>query len=258
MRLITILTVSIAILGVFAESGGRKATRASEHETTNAERFRRGLPPKSPLRRFNTTQPRNLARRSAAATQSVMLVASPDTSVKRSLSKRDTPHDSVSQLYFDGSNALFALSTTTETKLYVVGSGTDQIVQPFFNEAGLQVAIVSQLFTYGTYPDMTPNAAGGPTSVWFTIEYLSEISSDPSQNSGHYEQGPIWTTPATLPGPASIDFFNYDGTVTTNVPFWAFDYNGETFLGAALSGDDFGVGNAYTRVNLQWEVYSET
>ncbi|RXK42302.1 hypothetical protein M231_00292 [Tremella mesenterica] len=178
--------VLLALAGLDLVLGAvlRKSSRSS---MSNAERFKRGLPPKAPQRLYNSTETRPaMARRSATSGSGYIQVTPVGlTTVKRV----GTVFDSVSYLYFVPAAGSFYLLTLV-----------------------LQLESVLNSFEVAL-------------SIW-NPETTSCSSTDatetPSSAAGQQHQAPIWSVPSSVPGSLQPWYFNADGTITTNANLYAF------------------------------------
>ncbi|EIW68386.1 hypothetical protein TREMEDRAFT_63555 [Tremella mesenterica DSM 1558] len=188
--------VLLALAGLDLVLGAvlRKSSRSS---MSNAERFKRGLPPKAPQRLYNSTETRPaMARRSATSGSGYIQVTPVGlTTVKRA----GTVFDSVSYLYFVPAAGSFYLYITAAY-------------------SGLAIGICSQFFRGGSF-NMEP---GNNVCTDFTACSSTDATETPSSAAGQQHQAPIWSVPSSVPGSLQPWYFNADGTITTNANLYAF------------------------------------
>ncbi|EIW69417.1 hypothetical protein TREMEDRAFT_62283 [Tremella mesenterica DSM 1558] len=219
MRFVSFVFLSIFItLSTVSASSTSEITDLTTKSLTNSERFKRGLPPNVPMRRYNATTTRNhLARRSAQTTP-VYLRATPlappisnRRTVKVSEMERDdTPVTGISWVQFDSSIYRFILHVHFR---YIHTDGTNQQVT-FFPEDGTTSYICAATAS-STYGSMD-------TSPFTAVVFGACGSQTLDEAYGAYQQVPIWTTPATFPASAGITYHNADHGDTLNPSFWIF------------------------------------
>ncbi|EIW68310.1 hypothetical protein M231_00371 [Tremella mesenterica] len=245
---------ALLISCLFFLSFFQAVTALPASELTNAERFKRGLGPKVPSRRFNATatgQP--LSKRSVGPSKLYLQASPASAPPKRSLDRREaTPHNTESFVYYDDSNGVFALTINPglAVSFKVQGSGSNQVILTPID--GTTFANECFIYSGSQTPAMEIDAEGGPSTCGFTpgTDYDQTVAE--SQND--QIQAPIWNVPENVPGPASINFHNHDGT-TTNPSWFVYDtYEPDRFdqLGAALKASHFGANGAVTELTLTW------
>ncbi|RXK42370.1 hypothetical protein M231_00360 [Tremella mesenterica] len=291
-RVSTMVLLLLGFLLFDMVMGLPKEFSRSTRTETNADRFRRGLPPKVPNRRYNATLARAAPAKRSGVTTAGYLQATPVAGTTRKRAGEGTPYGSTSWVsYVDERLVLYSSSSCggkvppddvilpiaigrgkNEVHLFIEAANKTQTTDPsqatFFTipSTGSQtnVYVADSSSVSGTKPlcldEWSAGSGGRNMKLGNEGGSVSAIvqSCDPSQvtstTSGSQVQGNVWTVPDPNVWPTSAGFtwYNQDGT-TTNGDWWAVStQSADYLLGAALAGSDFFGFTSYAQVNVEW------
>lgn len=224
---------------------GAMACLAAPMDTlSNGERFRRGLPPKSPLKRFNATGTTSPISRRSNAAQTILIQASPSPQARR---KRSDPiYDEVSYLFYDSTSAnafRFTADESSATRFTVAAGSTGTGQTLTFVSGSTTYSLCSMdYYDRGTNARIMYNNGAAGTSVYFGACTGTQTT---AAAVGAANQLPIWTLPNSYPGTVAMTYYSYDGT-TQSPPFYYFTSTWVSsqvdMFGAAIHLADFGSG----------------
>ncbi|RXK40180.1 hypothetical protein M231_02454 [Tremella mesenterica] len=229
-------------LGLVSTFGGALA----KERMTNADRFKRGLPPLAPGRRYDPTATHALVSRVSDDARQAIIQASPPPG-QGNRKREGDPTVDTSYLSYSFNGDVFYFTTNIDAAMvFTLGeAGSEQTIT--FNDGENERYLCSRVWRTPKDGVIIHDDGRPSASVYFGG---CSGSTSTEEAYGSEEQIPIWTIPTDLPGDVISTFFNNDET-TSSYGYWIFNDNVDDLpytLGGAEQNDDFQIEDQVTTI----------